>query len=261
MDFRKFYDEQSDYAAFRSDPERHEEYKMKTGWKAENLVSLIPEDHKFRTILEVGCALGILLDNIAGRLGIQDYTGIDISGKNIETARSLFPVGKFYQGTLEEVINSNPLEVSPLKFDLVILSDVIEHIPDDTGFLKAVKNISDHVLVNLPLEKSFKNRNRKYGENDPSGHLRWYDRAMAGKLFEEAGFTIVKGFTLNPLFNRAYFEFYKQKRDERISKKTSLRRIFWTSFYAGEDRIKWISKVLYEKINGTNYFVLLKAVR
>jgi SAM-dependent methyltransferase len=259
MDFRKFYEEQGDYEAFRSDPARQAEYKMKAEWKISQLLSLVPGNMISRNILEVGCAMGILLNNIAGRLSIKEYVGLDISLNNIESARKLFPDGVFIHGTLEELKIMMPSKFSYPRFDLVVLSDIIEHIPEDLEFMKIVNGISDHVLVNLPLEKSFRNRNRNYGEDDPSGHLRCYDETMASNLVREAGFEIVKSFTLNPLFDRSYFEFYKRQRKERIRKKSFPRRVFWTIFYAVEDNLKMISKSLYEKINGTNYFALLKS--
>jgi SAM-dependent methyltransferase len=259
MDYRKFYEEQGDYTEFRSDPERQAEYKLKADWKVTNLVSLVPENHKFKNVLEVGCAMGILLNDLASRLGIKDTVGLDISSKNIDSARSLFPSGIFVNGTIEELREKLPAGYPVSIFDLVVLSDIIEHIPDDLGFMKLVNDISGYVLVNLPLEKSFRNRNRAYGESDPSGHLRCYDEVMANELVTKAGFEVVRSFTKNPLSDKSYFKLYKKQRSERIGKKPLPLRIFWEVFYFFEDKLMLVSKKLFVKLNGTNYFALLKS--
>lgn len=259
MDYRKFYEDQGDYAGFRSDPERQAEYKLKANWKVTNLVSLVPENHTLKNILEVGCAMGILLNDLASRLGINETVGIDISGRNIESARSLFLSGIFVNGTIEELHEKLPAGYPVSVFDLVVLSDIIEHIPDDLGFMKYVNGLSRYVLVNLPLEKSFRNRNRSYGENDPSGHLRCYDESMANNLVNNAGFEVIKSFTKNPLFDSDYFNLYKKQRSERIAKKPLPLRIFWEVFYFFEDKLMRVSKKLYVRLNGTNYFALLKS--
>jgi SAM-dependent methyltransferase len=257
MDFKKFYEEQKDYSAFRNNQEKRTEYEVKVRWKADRLVRLIPADLAVTNILEIGCAIGILLNNIAERLSVRDISGIDISAENIKVAKELFPDSIFYEGTIEDlksVMETRGLHI----FDLVILSDIIEHIPDDLKFLETVRDISSHVVVNLPLEKCFRNRHRNYGENDPSGHLRYYDRDMAVSLMRKAGFNVISSFTANALMDKDIFKIYLKDKKERLRLKPFAKRLFWTVFYFAEDRIMMISKGLFEKLYGTNYFALLR---
>lgn len=260
MDFKRFYEEQSDYKSFRDDPLKQQEYRTKTDWKARQLVCLLPEVNEVQNILEVGCAMGILLNNISTRLSVKDYYGLDISEQNIEKARALFPEGHFHQGVIEDFIPLMQEEFLIQDFDIVILSDIIEHIPDDLGFMKGVRMISKRVLVNLPLEKSWKNRKRKYGENDHSGHLRSYNEKDAFRLFKNAGYEILRSFTVNPLTDKQYFSYHEKARAERIRKKALPKKIFWSLYYPLEDRLKFMNKSIYERIYGTNLFALLKPV-
>lgn len=46
---------------------------------------------------------------------------------------------------------------------MVIVSDVIEHVPDDAGFLRSAAGLGQIVLVNLPLEDNWLNDRRNYG--------------------------------------------------------------------------------------------------
>lgn len=257
-EFALFYDKQPDYEAFRNDPRKLDDYKVQVDWKVRNLAKLIPDNLEFNNILEVGCALGILLNRISDCLNIRTRKGIDISGENIKTAETLSPGCSFFRGTLDEFILEQTRQQNNQKFDLVLLSDIVEHVPDDLEFLNQVRQISSYVLLNLPLEKSFRTRNRKYGENDPSGHLRCYDRNSAVHLIESAGFSIVKAFTSTSTSDRVYFKVYKKNRNFRINSKPFFLKTFWILFYLVEDNFKLLNGKLTEKIYGTNYFALLK---
>jgi hypothetical protein len=76
-------------------------------------------------------------------------------------------------------------------FDAVILSDVLEHVPDDVGFLRDAAQLGEIVLVNLPLEDNWLNRRRAYGPDDVSGHLRRYSLAGGLALFDQAGLDVL----------------------------------------------------------------------
>lgn len=259
MDFASFYDKQPDYAAFRDDPSRRKDYNIIADWKARNLVKLVPQNFKPENILEVGCAFGVLLNNIADRLHIKKRVGVDISGKSIDVAKKLFPDCDFFQGTFDEFTDVRLNNVSEKRFDLVVLSDIIEHVPDDLGFLKSVRYYSSYVLLNLPLEKSFSTRNRQYGEQDPSGHLKCYDEKLAVELVTNAGFDIAVSFTATAFFDSQFYEVYKRNRDDRVKKKLLPLKTFWTIFYFLQDKLKLTSRSLTDKIYGTNYFALLKS--
>jgi SAM-dependent methyltransferase len=255
----KFYDQQPDYAAFRNDPAKREYYEIVVDWKARELVRLLPDNFFAGNILEVGCAFGVLLNNIADRIHIDSRTGVDISGENIKTAKINWPGCNFFKGTIEEFKKEIPAGIQNKRYDLVVLSDIVEHIPDDFGFLKTVKSLSSYLLLNLPLEKSFSTRNRFYGESDPSGHLRCYNKADAVKLLTMAGFEVVTSFTSVAFFDKKVHEIYTKNRELRVNLKPLPLRAFWTLFYIIEDKIKLSGKRFYEKIYGTNYFALLKS--
>jgi SAM-dependent methyltransferase len=260
MDYEKFYNEQPDYEAFRNDKEKQEEYKIAVDWKVRNLCHLVPKELAVKNILEIGCAFGVLLNNLSDRLQIQSRTGIDISGKNIEIAKNLYPGCNFFQGTIEDFIKIKPLGIGNHRFDIAVLSDIVEHIPDDLGFLELVRKISSHVILNLPLEKSFTTRNRNYGEEDPSGHLRCYDKIAADKLVMSAGFEVVTSFTSIAFFDKGSYKIYKKSRSRRVRSKPLPKRLYWSLYYFAEDRVKLISKKFYEKMYGTNYFALLRSI-
>ena len=258
-DFAQFYDKQQEYVAFRSDIQKREYYNVASDWKVRELVRLVPGKMVFNNVLEVGCAFGVLLDNISGRLNIKTRTGVDISGENIRTAKKDWPECNFFNGTVEEFISDMKPNIQDYRFDLVVLSDIVEHIPDDLGFMKTIRGISSYVLLNLPLEKSISTRKRVYGESDPSGHLRCYDKELAINLINEAGFKVLNSFVSIAFFDRKFYMAYKRNRKERISRKPIHLKIYWTIFYFFQDRMKLASKTLYQSMYGTNFFALLKS--
>lgn len=86
------------------------------------------------SVLDVGCGGGLLAEPLA-RLGAT-VTGIDPLPESIETARwhaAETGVELAYEAaTLEEVVREGR------RFDLVVASEVIEHVPDPEGFIAAL---------------------------------------------------------------------------------------------------------------------------
>lgn len=259
MDFSKFYDEQHDYAAFRSNPEKLNEYKIAIQWKVQNLIKDIPSEISRENILEVGCALGILLNSVADRLAIKNRFGVDISAENIDYAKKLYPDCGFACGTIEILKEKWSTYFPVNRFDIVILSDIIEHIPDDEQFLREVSHISKYVILNLPLEKCFNNRNRKYGETDPSGHLRNYNVKDAKTLIDRGGFEIVSYFTDNAHFDKTFFNTYSNNRRLRVKSKKIHLRLFWQLYYFAEGVVRIVFPSLYKWKYGSNLFAVLKS--
>src|SRR5262249_6443513 len=85
-------------------------------------------------VLDVGCGYGALSASIAERAGAI-VTGIDLDGENVETARRRYgrPGLTFVQGVA-------PADVPAERFDVVVASNVIEHIEDRFGFMTAIQD-------------------------------------------------------------------------------------------------------------------------
>lgn len=153
-----------------------------TTYKIPGLISLLNGDWgKSPNVLEIGCATGELIGSLDTSL-FNKLTGVDISEKNISTAKHNFPHVDFHVGDFRS-LNLG-------RFDIVILSDVLEHIPDDVLFLKEASQLADVTLIKLPLEDCPQHWFRKYGPNDKSGHLRKYNLASAFNLCHQAGVKI-----------------------------------------------------------------------
>ena len=258
MDFKKFYNEQKDYKLFRTDENKRKEYMIQAEWKVKNLLATLPTQKTFKNILEVGCAFGTIINLISKKINPEKSFGLDISEENINVAKQTYPQISFVTGTLE---NINPLSLlnGATKFDLIILSDIVEHIPDDLNFMKEVARISNFVLLNLPLEESYNTRKRNYGENDPSGHLKCYNEKIAIELINKSGFSIITKKNIFSLSDADNLKIFRQARKERLSKKPFLKKSFWTITYNLLDIVLITAPEFSKKIYGSNLFCLLES--
>lgn len=184
VDFAALYDQHDEYTARRIAGSFEQAQVMieATEFKIPNLLGMLPEGKVLESALEIGCATGELIGNLPVVPGGR-RTGCDISPANIEAASSRFTDVNFFSGDFAEM--------PPTQFEAVILSDVLEHVDDDVGFLRQAANFGHYTLVNLPLEDNWLNSRRAYGPDDTSGHLRRYSLKQGLDLLSNAGLTVL----------------------------------------------------------------------
>ncbi|MBF9223731.1 class I SAM-dependent methyltransferase [Hymenobacter ruricola] len=117
-------------------------------------------------ILEIGCSGGPLMQRLRAA-GYTDVTGIDVSEPAIELARA--------RGVANAaVMDGAALEFADRHFDLVVASDVLEHIEDETGTLREWARVlkpGGRLLVFVPAHAHL------WSEHDVMNHhFRRYSR-------------------------------------------------------------------------------------
>jgi SAM-dependent methyltransferase len=184
VDFARLYDDHAEYAARRLDGSfEQERIQLEViEFKLPNFFRLLPPDWLPSRLLEIGCATGELIATFPAQPGGQ-RVGVDISAANVAAAASRFPHVRFINGDFRSLDDQD--------FDVVILSDVLEHVEDDASFLADAARSGKMVLVNLPLEDNWLNVGRAYGPNDVSGHLRKYNIQQGMDLFTRAGLRVL----------------------------------------------------------------------
>jgi SAM-dependent methyltransferase len=85
-------------------------------------------------VLDIGCGYGAVAYSIASRAG-ADVTGLDMDAANVAAARARFRHAglTFVQGEAPEVLPAGPFEV-------IVLSNVLEHIEHRPAFLREVQS-------------------------------------------------------------------------------------------------------------------------
>ncbi|MCF8296737.1 MAG: class I SAM-dependent methyltransferase [Saprospiraceae bacterium] len=247
-DYKKKYENSEEYIDVRNKNSFSYQHYLNVlrNWKIKFLYKVIPNGTNINTILEVGCATGDLLANFPCKVAFSNRTGLDISEKNIKEAKNRYPEINFFSQPFEEFVKHKKE-----KFDLIILSDILEHVPNDVEMLKIAGENSKYVILNLPLEKCWEFKDREYGPNDFRGHLQAYDIDDARKLVKNAGLEVIN----------SQLEFYvKQSVFRRYLKNKLVANKLGINFFFGSLKYNWeIIEIFFRKNRyKKNYFAFLK---
>jgi SAM-dependent methyltransferase len=147
---------------------------------------------KFNSVLDVGCGEGSPLEEIMRRRPGIEVAGVDLSPKAIELAQERIPNGTFSVLDLTK-------ETLDRKFDLIICTDVVEHIVDDRAAIRNMREMCNKWCVISTIQGKM----RKYDLG--VGHVRNYARGELKAKIEDAGFVVRRqldwGFPLySPLY-------------------------------------------------------------
>lgn len=144
------------------------------------------------SMLEAGCGQGVVLERLGAALGVKELWGVDASGGAVEEARRRVPGARF------EVLD---IEKSKLDrgFDLVVCSNVVEHLEEDVRALEHLRGMSRRWCLITTLQ----GRMRAFEAG--LGHVRNYApgelRAKCGK----AGLEVVRELNWGfPFFSPVY---------------------------------------------------------
>jgi ubiquinone/menaquinone biosynthesis C-methylase UbiE len=151
---------------------------------------------EFGSVLDVGCGQGSFLEELLTEFPTIRPYGIDLSSEAVKLAKLRVPKGQFWVLDIEE-------EYLKKTFDLVVCSEVLEHIAKD---LSALKNLA-HMTGKYLIISSLQGRMRSF-EAHQSGHVRNYPRGELAAKIKESGFKVLRvtewGF---PFFSPLYRDF------------------------------------------------------
>ena len=143
-------------------------------------------------ILEVGCGEGYMLEALAQGGVTAELHGVDFSEPAIADARTrLGPRARL------EARDARELADDGRQFDLVMMLEVLEHIPDPGQMLPILERLTRrHLLLSVPWEPMFRGLNFLRGKhlrawgNDPEHVNHWGRRGFL--RFVEQRFTVVE---------------------------------------------------------------------
>ncbi|MEK7619978.1 MAG: methyltransferase domain-containing protein [Patescibacteria group bacterium] len=95
-------------------------------------------------VLDIGCGNGALAYDLAGKTA--HVTGIDLNKKNKQAWETRFARGNLLY-LVADATTFSPEE----RFDVVVLSNVLEHIEHRVEFLKRVKHLAPLFLIRVPM--------------------------------------------------------------------------------------------------------------
>lgn len=182
------------------------------------IASFIPQNIK--TILDIGCGQGAFLKLVKKRTGAETW-GIEVVFEVAEKAKD--HVDKIVTGKVEDVLNLIP----DAYFDCITFNDVLEHLLEPTDVLKMIKqklSPKGIVIASIPNVRYIKNLYELLIKKDweykgagilDSTHFRFFTQKSMKRMFEEAGYKIIKQKGINKIgswifrfFNLITFRFF-----------------------------------------------------
>lgn len=202
-------------------------------------------------ILEVGCGDGSLLSLFRGDK--NELYGCDISEKAIQLAKSKFgDDGYFAMGDL-----TNHSSLPTGEFDVIICSEVLEHIKNDELAIKSLYNklkVGGHLIITVPHRKKY------WSAIDVlDGHVRRYEKEELERKITKNGFIVCESLSWGyPLLH--LYIFLKSingktvRSIERKSTKSKFKGILSTAFRL----ILYVDDFFMNTPNGKTLFLLAK---
>ena len=172
------------------------------------------EGDKEKIILDLGCGNGavaaMLLDE-----GYKVY-GLDASASGISIANGMHP-GRFFLHDISS--DSLPIELRNIAFDLVISTEVIEHLYAPREYMQRLRTIladrGGEVILSTPYHGYLKNLALALTNKLDShftvlwdgGHIKFWSRSTLTRLLEEFGFEVTefRGFGRVPYLWKSMF--------------------------------------------------------
>lgn len=168
-----------------------------TGRHLRRIIADMVRPLAYDDVLDVGCGQGSLLATLMPLRPQARYAGVDFSEGALEVARSRAPHVAFSRLDLA----AGPLD---RRFDLVLCTDVIEHIEDDAAALANLAAMTGRYL----LVSTLQGRMRPYER--AVGHFRNYAYGELQARIEATGLRVVRtvqwGF---PFFSPLYRDLFR----------------------------------------------------
>ncbi len=142
---------------------------------------------KPQSILDVGCGEGFILERLREDKIGEELTGIDFSRNAIQIGKKMHPALSLKRGTIYNI------PFKPNSFDLVICSEVLEHLEHPEKALSEIQRVTkNNCIISVPHEPWFmlanlmRAKNISRWGNDIEHIQHWSNRginAMVGKYF------------------------------------------------------------------------------
>ena len=143
-----------------------------------------------KSVLDVGCGWGVKLNEFVYPV-CRNIVGIDGIKEKIRFCRKEYPFGRWFVDNIE----STRLKLNRT-FDLVISSDVIEHLADPDKLLFYIRKFSSEttfIIISTPERDLFRGKG-SFGPPANPAHVREWNTAEFKRYIESRKFRILNHF-------------------------------------------------------------------
>jgi len=160
-------------------------------WKAEQIMRMLNRHPlELRSIAEVGCGVGGILVALHESFPPQtiEFHGFDIASEAITRAKEKQKDHLHFYAT--DIFKDGR------HFDLLLVMDVIEHVPDYLGFLESCQQKADYKLYHIPLDLHASSviRGTFVNGRKTVGHIQYFSAESALASLKDTGHTIIDFF-------------------------------------------------------------------
>lgn len=154
---------------------------------AENIL----KELSFKNCLDLGCASGYMLSELAKQFPDKEFTGVDAYDKAVDFAKKAYPEIRFITAVLG-------LPLANKSFDLIISYETIEHVQNPALFLKEAKRVlKDEGTFILAMDSGnwlfrivWAVWEKTFGRVWKEAHLHPINHHHLEKLVKKAGFKV-----------------------------------------------------------------------
>jgi len=178
----------SDGSYLASNPTWHEE---DSPWKASQIQKMLDRNSLTpKTICEIGCGVGEILNTLSINNENTSFFGYEISSQAFELSKKKTKPNLTFK-------LADLLEEDSAYFDMVMAIDVIEHVEDYFGFLRKMQDKGEYKIFHIPLDLSLQRvfRASKLTElRRGLGHIQYFTKETALETLKDTGYEIVDHF-------------------------------------------------------------------
>ncbi len=171
--------------------------------KAQN-ISTLSKGLSINSVIEIGAGEGSILKRLSELNFAAEFYALEISPTGVTTIKN-----KNIPNLQEcSLFDGYSISYEDKKFDLAILSHVVEHVEYPRKLLYEAKRIAKFVFVEVPLEDSLKLPQDFIF--DKVGHINFYSPKTIRRLLQTCNFEVIEQLTTNP--SKDTYTFHKGKK-------------------------------------------------
>jgi hypothetical protein len=156
-------------------------------WKAQQILQMLrTQPSPVETICEVGCGAGEILRQLHDQMpAIRRLVGYEITEVPLTMAAQRATERLSFK--LIDAAEDGDV------FDLMIIMDVIEHVPDPISFLRNLRFKAKRTILHVPLDLSVQSiirPSKLMSLREQFGHIHYFTPETAIATVREAGYTV-----------------------------------------------------------------------
>lgn len=173
--------------------------------KFDEVAAVLSSNFKPKKIVDLGCGGGYVTRLIYERYKPEELVAVDISDVAIHHAKKEDKIN------IIKYMVRDAFKFNPKNTDLVVITDLVEHVKNPSRLLGSISKYSPSVVVRVPLERTYVNTlllrlgildeysrfRKKYG------HLHHYAKNEFASMLEKSGWS-VENYKIFPLPKRSY---------------------------------------------------------